>query len=71
MQAWGAGGGGGHFKGGQSGDGGGGAFAEALLYVTPDDGLEVRTYFYVFKFCRHETRWESVYLSTVNQRQRF
>lgn len=42
VQAWGAGGGGGHFKGGQSGDGGGGGFAEALLYVTPDDELEVR-----------------------------
>eukprot|EP00752_Nemacystus_decipiens_P009918 g8850.t1 len=41
VQAWGAGGGSGHFKGGQSGDGGGGAFAEALLYVTPDDELEV------------------------------
>lgn len=41
MQAWGAGGGSGHFKGGQCGDGGGGAFAEALLYVTPDDELEV------------------------------
>lgn len=43
VQAWGAGGGAGHFKGGQSGDGGGGAFAEALLYATPDDELEVRT----------------------------
>ncbi|CAM9295206.1 unnamed protein product [Ectocarpus sp. 12 AP-2014] len=41
VQAWGAGGGAGHFKGGQSGDGGGGAFAEALLYATPDDELEV------------------------------
>lgn len=43
VQAWGAGGGGGHFKGGQCGDGGGGAFAEALIYVTPEDELEVTT----------------------------
>lgn len=43
VQAWGAGGGSGHFKGGQCGDGGGGAFAEALLYVVPEDDLEVKT----------------------------
>jgi len=41
VQAWGAGGGAGHFKGGQCGEGGGGAFAEAILYVAPDDELEV------------------------------
>lgn len=41
VQAWGAGGGSGHFQGGQCGDGGGGAFAEALIYVTPEEGLEV------------------------------
>ncbi|CAM9939175.1 unnamed protein product, partial [Sphacelaria rigidula] len=41
VQAWGAGGGSGHFAGGQCGDGGGGAFAEALLYSTPEDELEV------------------------------
>lgn len=42
VQTWGAGGGAGHFKGGQGGDGGGGAFAEAVLYVTPEESLEVR-----------------------------
>lgn len=41
VQTWGAGGGAGHFKGGQGGDGGGGAFAEAVLYVTPEEELEV------------------------------
>lgn len=54
VQTWGAGGGGGHFKGGQSGDGGGGAFAEALLYVTPDDELEVP----LRRVCRCDVRWE-------------
>lgn len=41
VQAWGAGGGAGHFRGGKHGDGGGGAFAEAILHVTPDEELEV------------------------------
>lgn len=41
VQTWGGGGGSGHFKGGQCGEGGGGAFAEAILYVAPDDELEV------------------------------
>lgn len=41
VQAWGAGGGSGHFSGGQCGDGGGGSFAEAILYVTPEEELEV------------------------------
>lgn len=54
VQTWGAGGGGGHFKGGQSGDGGGGAFAEALLYVTPDDELEVP----LRRVYRCDVRWE-------------
>lgn len=41
VQAWGAGGGSGHFRGGQCGGGGGGAFAEAIVYVTPEEDLEV------------------------------
>lgn len=41
VQAWGAGGGSGHFSGGQCGGGGGGSFAEAILYVTPEEELEV------------------------------
>lgn len=42
VQAWGGGGGSGHFRGGQCGEGGGGAFAEAILHVTPDEELEVK-----------------------------